>query len=159
MGGMGAFGGGFGGFGGGAIGATGAAGMGVAPAPIQSRADGTAPVIGEPPTSAPFVVSVIPVPANPTNTPPARALLNDSWNTIDSITANVEPASLEENAKPAEPLLMDPCGPESMAVSGAVLSTVTVRPPEVVALDEVSTARAVIVTGPSAVVPESQLTL
>jgi len=44
--------------------------------------------------------------------------------------------SFEENAKLAVVALTAPLGPESMFVSGGVLSTVTVRPSEVVALRE-----------------------
>ena len=48
--------------------------------------------------------------------------------------------SFDENAKLAVVALTVPLGPESTFVSGGVLSTVTVRPSEVVALAEVSTA-------------------
>ena len=72
---------------------------------------------------------------------------------------NEAPDSFDEKVKVAEVLLTIPLGPELMTVSGAVLSTITVLPVEVVALDPRSTARAVIVTGPSTLEVEFQMTL
>src|SRR5690349_4583563 len=58
--------------------------------------------------------------------------------------------SLEENVKVAELVLTVPEGPEFIVTPGGVLSTVTVRPEEVVELEAISSARAVSVIGPSA---------
>ena len=61
--------------------------------------------------------------------------------------------------KVAESLLIVPDGPESMVVSGAVLSTVTILALEVVELNPKSTARAVTRTEPSLTVLDSQIML
>jgi len=70
-----------------------------------------------------------------------------------------EDGSLDEKVKVAESLLTVPEGPESMVVSGAVLSTVTTLALEVVELDPKSMARAVKLTGPSPTVFEFQIVL
>ena len=70
-----------------------------------------------------------------------------------------ETASPDENVKVAESLFMMPEGPESMVVSGAVLSTVTTLALEVVELNPKSTARAVKLTEPSPTVFEFQIVL
>ena len=70
-----------------------------------------------------------------------------------------ETASPDENVKVAESLFTMPEGPESMVVSGAVLSTVTTLALEVVELNPKSTARAVKLTGPSPTIFEFQIVL
>ena len=59
-----------------------------------------------------------------------------------SAHSNVAPPSSATNVKPADVLVVEPDGPEVMVVSGATLSTVTVRWDEVVLLPARSVARA-----------------
>lgn len=65
--------------------------------------------------------------------------------------------SVAEKVNVATSLLPAPDGPESIAVSGEVLSTVIVRLDEVPELDAASTARAVMVAVPSLTVFEFQI--
>ena len=73
--------------------------------------------------------------------------------------AKVEPVSVAVKLKFAEVLVVSKTGPAVMAVSGGVLSIVTVTPPERAELLDVSTARAVIAFAPSETEVEFQLML
>jgi hypothetical protein len=73
------------------------------------------------------------------------------------IQMNEATPSLAEKVNVAELLATVPDGPESIVVSGAVLSTVTVPLADMVEFNPESTARAVIDTGPSGLVVESQI--
>src|SRR5205809_830149 len=72
---------------------------------------------------------------------------------------NVVPASFDEKEKVAAASLTSGFGPALIVVCGGLLSTATVWLAEVAELEEVSTARAAIDTGPSATAVESQATL
>jgi hypothetical protein len=73
--------------------------------------------------------------------------------------AKVEPVIVAEKLKLAEVVLTEPEGPAVIVVSTLVLFTVTVTPVDVAVFEALSTARAVIVTDPSAVPAEFQLML
>ena len=78
-----------------------------------------------------------------------------SWPSISQVME--EPASFATKVNIAELLFTVSEGPESIVVSGGVLSTVMVRMAEVVEFNPTSTARAVIETGPSGLVVEFQI--
>ena len=71
----------------------------------------------------------------------------------------MEPASVDAKLNEADVVVTVPVGPSVMVVSGGVLSTVTVILAVVVVRFDVSTARAAMVTEPSASVVEFQLML
>ena len=70
--------------------------------------------------------------------------------------ANVEPVIVAVKLKLADVLFTEPEGPAVIVVSTVVLFTVTVAPVEVAVFEALSTARAVIVAEPSAMLAEFQ---
>lgn len=73
--------------------------------------------------------------------------------------AKVEPVIVAVKLKLAEVVFTAPDGPAVIVVSTVVLFTVTVAPVEVVVFEALSTARAVTVAEPSAMLAEFQLML
>jgi hypothetical protein len=71
----------------------------------------------------------------------------------------VASGSVAEKANDATLLFTVPDGPESMFVSGSLLSTITGRLAEIVKLNATSTARAVTMAVPSPIAVESQIIL